>query len=199
MPNWCSNSVQVAGPKEFIQGLAAAATAGDFCKFIKPVPETLTNTAAGSFSDAADQTAQELREKSNLDKYGYRHWYDFCVAEWGTKWDVGGEDTYVEVTENLETGKWILNFSFDSAWSPPIEIYEALAELEHEVEAYYYEPGMAFCGKFTNAAGDEYYEITGDSDWVVAHIPEDIDVSMGISESMEVWETVDQEESEKTE
>lgn len=199
MPNWCSNSVQVAGPKEFIQGLAAAATAGEFCNFIKPVPKELTDTVAGSFSDSAEQAAQELREKSNLDEYGYRNWYDFCVAEWGTKWDVGGDECYVEVMEDTGTGKWVLNFSFDSAWSPPIEIYEALADLEHEVQAYYYEPGLAFCGKFTNRAGDECYDITGDSDWVVAHIPEDIDVSMGISEGMASWEETETEESEKTE
>lgn len=202
MPNWCSNSVQVAGSKEFIQGLAAAATAGEFCKFIKPVPVALIDTTAGSFSDTAEQAAQDLREKSNLNEYGYRNWYDFCVAEWGTKWDVGGEDTYVEVTkDSAAEDKWYLNFSFDSAWAPPIEIYEAIAEAGHEIEAYYYEPGMAFCGKFTNAAGDECFNITGNSDWVVDNIPEDIDVSMGISESMETWEEDETEtaESEKTE
>jgi hypothetical protein len=199
MPNWCSNSVQIAGSKEFIQGLAAAATAGEFCKYIKPVPDALIATVAGSFGESDKQAALELQEAANIAEHGYRNWYDFCVAEWGTKWDVGGDDCYIEVTENLRTGKWVLNFSFDSAWSPPIEIFEAIADAGHEIEAFYYEPGMAFCGKFSNENGDECYNITGNSDWVVENIPEDIDVAMGISEMMESWETVDQEESEKTE
>ena len=188
MPNWCNNSIQIAGSKDFIDAMAASATAGGFCNHFKPVPAALLETTAGSFGDPDQQAALELQEAANLDKYGYKNWYDFCVAEWGTKWDVGGENAYVEITENTETGKWVLNFSFDSAWSPPIEIYEAIADAGHEIEAYYYEPGMAFCGKFTNAGGDEYYEITGDSDWVVDNIPEDIDVSMGISEGMASWE-----------
>lgn len=198
MPNWCSNSVQVAGSKEFIQGLADAANAGEFCKYIKPVPDALTATVAGSFGESDKQAALELQEAANIAEHGYKNWYDFCVAEWGTKWDVGGDDCYVEVTENLETGKWVLNFSFDSAWAPPIEIYEAIAEAGHEIEAYYYEPGMAFCGKFTNSDGDECYNITGDSDWVVENIPEDIDVAMGISEMMASWEETE-EDSENAE
>lgn len=204
MPNWCNNSIQVAGSKEFIDALAAAATAGGFCNFIKPVPAVLHETTAGSFGDPAQQAALELQEAANIAAHGYKNWYDFCVAEWGTKWDVGSEDSYIEVTENTETGKWVLNFSFDSAWAPPIEIYEAIAEAGHEIEAYYYESGMAFCGKFTNDSGDEYYEITGNSDWVANNIPEDIDVSMGISEGMASWEEdeVDEavaEEADKTE
>lgn len=205
MPNWCNNNVQVAGSKEFIDALAAAATAGGFCNFIKPVPAALLETTAGSFGDPDQQAALELQEAANIAEHGYKNWYDFCVAEWGTKWDVGNEDSYIEVTQDSGAeDKWYLNFSFDSAWSPPIEIYEAIAEAGHEIEAYYYEPGMAFCGKFSNDGGDEYYEITGNSDWVVNNVPEDIDVSMGISEMMASWEEDETdetvaEEAEKTE
>lgn len=199
MPNWCINSIQIAGPKDYIEGLAAAAKAGNFCNFIKPVPEVLRETTAGSFSDAEKQAALELQEAANIDEHGYKNWYDFCVGEWGTKWDVGSEDSFIEVSENAETGKWVMNFSFDSAWAPPIEIYEAIAEAGHEIEAYYYEPGMAFCGKFTNEDGDDYYEITGNSDWVAANIPEDIDVAMGISEDMSSWEEMETDEAVEAE
>jgi hypothetical protein len=205
MPNWCNNSIQVAGSKEFIDALAAAATAGGFCNFIKPVPAALLETTAGSHGDPVQQAALELQEAANIDAHGYKNWYDFCVAEWGTKWDVGNEDSYIEVTkDSVAEDKWYLNFSFDSAWAPPIEIYEAIAEAGHEIEAYYYEPGMAFCGKFSNDGGDEYYEITGNSDWVVANIPEDVDVAMGISEDMASWEEMETDdavaaESDKTE
>ena len=205
MPNWCINNVQVAGTKEFIEALAAATNERGFCNFIKPVPAALLETTAGSFGDADQQAALELQEAANVAEHGYKNWYDFCVAEWGTKWDVGGsDDCNIDVTEDTGTGKWVLNFSFDSAWSPPIEIYEAIAEAGHEIEAYYYEPGMAFCGKFSNDGGDEYYEIAGNSDWVVANIPEDVDIAMGISEDMSSWEEMETDdavaaEADKTE
>ena len=114
------------------------------------------------------------------------NWYEANIATWGTKWDVGGEDFYYEVIEG-DDGQWTFAASFDSAWSPPIEAYQTLVDKGIFVEAYYYEPGMNFCGRF-DEDGDDCYQIEGDSDWVVANVPEDIDVSMGISESMEVWE-----------
>jgi hypothetical protein len=113
------------------------------------------------------------------------NWYEENIAAWGTKWDIGGEGT--SWVEQIEDDKWIFNASFDSAWAPPINAYQALLDQGIEVRAYYYEPGMNFCGMF-DSNGDEYYEILGDSDWVVDNIPEEIDVSMGISENMEMYE-----------
>ena len=113
-------------------------------------------------------------------------WYEANIAGWGTKWDVGGEDFHYDVNE-CNDGMWEFTASFDSAWSPPVEAYQTLVDKGIFVEAYYYEPGMNFCGRF-DEDGDDCYQIEGDSEWVVANVPEDIDVSMGISESMEVWE-----------
>lgn len=186
MPNWCSNSIYVTGNKAEIEALAEAARAGGFCAHIKPCPAALTETVSGFLGDGEEQARLEEQQARNIEVYGYKTWYDFCVAEWGTKWDVGGDDAYVEVGED-QSGKWVLNFSFDSAWSPPTAIYQALLERGFEVDAFYYEPGMNFCGRF-NRDADEYYEITGNSDWVSENIPEDIDVAMGITEQMASWE-----------
>ena len=186
MPNWCSNSIYVTGNKADIDALAEAARNGEFCKHIKPCPEALIETVSGFLGDGEEQARLEEQQARNLDVYGYKTWYDFCVAEWGTKWDVGGDDCHVEVIQD-QSGQWVLNFSFDSAWAPPIGIYETLTEKGFEVDAFYYESGMNFCGRFINGV-DNYYEITGDSDWVVENIPEDIDVAMGISELMSSWE-----------
>jgi len=62
----------------------------------------------------------------------------------------------------------------------------------YQIEAYYYEPGMNFCGRYTNDGGDEYYQIEGNSDWVVDNIPEEIDIAMGISEMMSEWEDTEE-------
>jgi hypothetical protein len=106
--------------------------------------------------------------------------YEFCVSNWGTKWDVGGELDMV--SEN------IINLSFDSAWSPPIEAFRKMEELGFEVEAFYYEPGMCFCGKYTDGY-DDYYELSGqDGDWVRDNIPTEIDEMFAISENLDQQE-----------
>jgi hypothetical protein len=40
--------------------------------------------------------------------------------------------------------------SFDSAWAPPIGLYKKLDELGYKVHASYFEPGMCFCGVWTD-------------------------------------------------
>jgi hypothetical protein len=77
--------------------------------------------------------------------------------------------------------------SFDTAWSPPIEFYENLEEQGFRIEAFYYEPGMAFCGVYEDGCDDQF-DIEGDSDWVEKHIPRRIDEAFAIAESMEMWE-----------
>jgi hypothetical protein len=72
-----------------------------------------------------------------------------------------------------------------------VGFYQKLEELGFIVEAYWFEPGMNFCGKWEDGAS-ENYDIQGDSDWVFENIPRDIDEAMAISESMEQWE--DEEE-----
>jgi hypothetical protein len=57
-----------------------------------------------------------------------------------------------------------------------------------EVEAFYYEPGMQFVGKWVDGI-DEYYELGGeDSTTVRASIGEELDDYFCISESMVEWE-----------
>lgn len=65
------------------------------------------------------------------------------------------------------------------------------------VDACYYEPGMGFCGRWTSDSGDDYYNIEGDSDWVVENIPPYINEMFDISGNMEMWE--DEYEDTETE
>jgi len=83
---------------------------------------------------------------------------------------------------------------FDSAWSPPIAVCEALVEQGFEVVLYYYEPGMGYCGKFEDGS-DDYYEYSGEnSNTVRAAIGSDLDDMFGISESMAEYEAENEEE-----
>ena len=183
MPNWCNNNATIShtDPAK-IQALADAINEGKFCNHVIPTPEDL-NIVAGRVGDDAnpDQIELERRTKENIEKHGYANWYDFQSSRWGTKWDV---DAY----EKVEVENNTITFGFDSAWAPPMGVYEELVEQGFEVVAYYYEPGMAYVGKFDNGV-DECYEYGGyTSANVVDAIGEELDEMFGISEAMAEYE-----------
>ena len=51
------------------------------------------------------------------DKYGYRDWYDWRRANWGTKWNACDCDL-----SRLEDGE----ITFNTAWCPPVPVIEKL-------------------------------------------------------------------------
>jgi hypothetical protein len=195
MPNWCSNHITVRGTDPVaIKRLADAFDNGEFCATVVPMPEEL-NITSGFLGSGDEQKELEAKSAANLEKYGYANWYDFNVANWGTKWEIGGNG---DEAERDEDG---LGFSapFDSAWSPPIGVCEALVEQGFEVVLYYYEPGMGYCGKFEDGY-DEYYEYSGETSKTVrAAIGSDLDDMFGISESMAEYEAENEEEEDLTE
>jgi hypothetical protein len=67
----------------------------------------------------------------------------------------------VNAHEDQDGNIWI---SFETAWSPPIALYEYLTKNGWAVEAYYSEPGMQFCGSWIDGIEDhyDYVDILGD-------------------------------------
>ena len=192
MPNWCNNTVQINHTdKAKMYELVLAINEGKFCNYAKPVPEDL-KIVAGRVGDDTnpEQIALVEAENRNLATHGYKTWYDFAVNEWGTKWDVDAYDTVEYDDQHDKNG---ITFGFDSAWSPPTGVYEALLDQGFTVRAYYYEPGMAFCGQF-DEDGDDCYDIGGmTSETVKDAIPEVLDEMFGISECIAEYEEEENE------
>jgi len=184
MPNWCNNVVELAHEDPaMLERAKDALNRGEFLNEFIPVPDDL-RIVAGRVGADEDQKQKDLvaQEEVNVAKHGYRNWYDFCVGEWGTKWDVGGDG----MTCEIENGR--ISTSFDSAWAPPIQAYEKLMDLGFEVRAYYYEGGMCFAGVWEDG-NDEYYDLSGmDSAAVQEELPLVLDEMFCISESMAEWE-----------
>jgi len=182
MPNWCSNNIRVRGSQQReINRLVEAFKAGEFCNAVIPIPEELSNPDTGSYGGEDADAKDRLREELTA-KYGYSGWYDFCTGRWGTKWDVDPYDPVEFDPAGVTSG-------FDSAWSPPTGVYAALVEQGFSVTGFYYEPGMAFAGKWSDEDGDQYWELGGmTSDEVRDMLPEDLDEMMCISLNMEEWE-----------
>ena len=188
MPNWCNNTLTLTHEDPaMILRAKEALDRGEFLNEFIPVPQDLKDTVSGSMGED-HREAHEAQQKANREKHGYSNWYDFCVGEWGTKWDVGGDGQ----TDIHPDGK-MLHTTFDSAWSPPVNAYVKLEELGFGVNAMYYEGGMAYAGAY-GEGGDEEINLEGMSaDDVENHYPE-IDEAFGISESMREYEAENQEE-----
>ena len=195
MPNWCSNHITVRGTDPVaIKRLADAFDNGEFCGTVVPMPEEL-NITSGRLGDGAEQAELEAKSAANLEKHGFANWYDFNVAKWGTKWEIGGNGDTAEIDVDG------LSFSapFESAWSPPIGVCEALVEQGFDVTLYYYEPGMGFVGKWEDGI-DDCYEYGGETAATVrAAIGDELDDMFGISESMAEYEEENEEEDDLTE
>jgi hypothetical protein len=182
MPNWCNNNLVLEhDDPAMIKRAYDALERGEFLNEFIPIPEQL-KIVAGSVGDPDEQKKLEADTARNLEELGYGNWYDFCVGEWGTKWDCGEQGA----SDIHPDGKMLHTF-FDTAWAPPVAAYYKLVEMGFRVEAMYYEGGMAYAGSF-GEHGDEEINLEGMSaDDVERDYPE-LDECFGISESMREYE-----------
>ena len=178
MPNWCNNTLELEHKDPaMIERARAAMIRGEFLHEFIPVPKELSEAVANFTTNEA-----------LVEKYGFSDWYGFCVANWGTKWDVGGDDYGAPTI--TESGKMIAGF--DSAWAPPTTAMERLAAMGFTVKLYYYEPGMCFAGIWEgdeDGFNDDYYEY-GDmsSNEVAEALPAELNEMFCISDTMAEYE-----------
>ena len=125
MPNWCENRVcfKHSDPTKLAE-LDTALRDGKALQYLHPMPNELEGTTAPSDTP---------------------NWYDWCVNNWGTKWDMCDKFT-AEIDEG-----WA-EFGFNTAWGPPQGIYEKITEDFPDVGIswFYDEPGMEFAGYLPN-------------------------------------------------
>lgn len=192
MPNWTNNVLELAHEDPAMIARAQKAFNEDrLLEEFVPVPESLKVVAGRVGADGTpEQELLEAEEKVNFAKYGYKNWYDYCVNEWGTKWDLCSEGCPATLGED---GR--LTMSFDSAWSPPIGAYEKLVDLGFSVRAYYYEGGMCFAGVWEDGI-DDYYDLSDcrNADEMEAELPSVLDEMFAISESVRDYEAENAEE-----
>jgi hypothetical protein len=193
MPNWCSNSLALChdDPAQIERAVKAFNDGKLFNEFF-PCPEDLVNTMSGFYGKGTpEQEELEKKQALNTATYGFPTWYEWNIANWGTKWDVQGSADCASINND---GK-LVHLSFESAWSPPTAWYERMVALGFGITAYYYEGGCGFCGKWENGS-DECYNIEGDSKWVIENIPQEIDEAMSISYGMAEWEELQEDEED---
>lgn len=185
MPNYCSNVVIFRhSDTAAIKRVSDAFASGNLMTSFFPCPEELRETVSGFYSDSDQQAALVQKQAENQRKYGYPTWYEWMNSELGTKWDVGQEGFDC----GYKPGDTEITLSFDSAWSPPCEFYAKMCDqFGYTIKAYYYEPGMAFCGTWDDGE-DVSYKVPGTADAVADRIPANIDEMFNISEQMRDFE-----------
>jgi len=202
MPNWCNNTITIshddmAMMKRVVKGYNQNRLLDEFI----PVPlelkegamniEELRKNRNWEYKKELDKVREELNRKY----FGYKDWYDFCVSEWGTKWDIGRAGAPTMFIKDIKNKT--VTFDFDSAWSFPSGAYEKLSDMGFSIRAMYYEGGVGFCGIWEDG-NEETYGIEGDSIWVKENIPQEIDQVFCISESMAEWESEKEEIENET-
>lgn len=137
MPNYCANTLKMTAATPAAAAMLETIRAElqkeepQIFETIYPTPRKLMETRAGF--------PQDPREDDNLKKYGARHWYDWRVKNWGTKWDA------VEPSAARDAADTIM-MTFDTAWAPPVGIYQFMHAVGFEIEATYCEQGCDFIG-----------------------------------------------------
>ena len=192
MPNWCDNTLYLShkDPKMVDKAIEGWKN-NKFFGTLVPEPDYTKVKVKPTFSMNM-ATGQEKPEFVEPDQA----WWDWRLQNWGTKWEIVSDESYLDIQDN-EHGKAI-RASFSTAWSPPTDWYATLWEQGYEIKAHYYEGGCAFCGTWDDGQ-DDFYNIEPPegmktSVWVRENIPEEIDLEMGIAESYESFE--DQEEED---
>jgi hypothetical protein len=127
MPNWITNKLTIEGPNalKVVESLATKTQEGQVLPLdfnnILPMPENIYKGNLGT---------KERKE------YGKNNWYDWSLANWGTKWNACAS----EASGNVIT--------FDTAWSPVIDLIVRLSE-KHPENTFKCEYAEEFLGNFT--------------------------------------------------
>ena len=176
MPNWCANNLELhSNNLEKLEEIRKAFCEDKLLQYLVPMPEGLK----GQDIDSLPTEEGKKLGQENIAKYGSQDWYYWAFKNWGTKSDVGAEDTDAyenndySVEENTDINndfKYSLKLVFDSAWSPPRGAINTLTNHDIKFKLTYYEGGVGFCGFMSNDDEDDWDlssgEVTEAPKWI---------------------------------
>jgi hypothetical protein len=189
MPNYCSNTLFLLDSKEpftkvMEKYLSKEQDGSIFLDFEKvvPYPKCIKDSLHLWSGDKIDHKLIEEAKKINQAMTGYDSFWEFCVENWGTKWnsmnDGGCEPDMMDKYNCI---------GFTTAWSPPEPIVKELARLTgHKMRLIYIEEGMDFCGELIAHADGSFEDNTYES---IKDAPKELQDELGYEE----WEEQDEE------
>ena len=137
MPNWCTNRIGIYANdkkeiKEIKKLLQSVDSVFDFNNIL-PMPKEFNE----------DKKLTELETARLKKKYGAVGWHDWCVQNWGTKWDA--DDAKITSEEDFS-----VVYEFNTAWSPPAPLVFKIRSRfpKLKISAFYDEPGAEHAGYY---------------------------------------------------
>lgn len=166
MPNWCENKVKITHKDPaMIEKLKKAFLSKKVGETFFPEPnwedlliKEKTKKVREKLKKEGQSAKSSIMENFDIDvtvtdkeleKDG--RWYDWRRENWRTKWDFGGTKDQIH-----SEGEWLC-LDFETAWSPPTGVYQALKSQGFVLRALYSEPGMGFAGIWDDGE-DHYYQ-----------------------------------------
>jgi len=144
MPNWCSNEVQIDGSEE------------DIAKFKEECFTDRKGVAVLDFSKVLPEPDYDKPKKDGTHNDGVQtelhsvmpDWWNWRNENWGTKWNLVPTHDGDLTAYTVEDSESFIQLEFDTAWSPPSGIYEALVDKypDRSISWFYREDGVQMAG-----------------------------------------------------
>ena len=138
MPNHCQNRIDihcdtVEQAKEIKDFLHSEETCFDLTKIL-PEPDYDKVEVLPTFPDIRGNNEPVKKDHA---------WWDWRVQNWGTKWN-SYDCEVIEMDDDQ------VEYTFNTAWSPPEGVIEKLREQYPDIQitAFYDEPGMEIAGYY---------------------------------------------------
>jgi hypothetical protein len=147
MPNWCENDLTVEGSRLEIDRFLVGIRTG-----MDEFSKTAKNGDALDIREFDFNRILPYPKKfqwSNKQTDGYNSGgYDWCVNNWGTKWNAC-DVVVVRVDEEC------VELHFNTAWAPPEPVVRKMISMFPKLEftLEYYEQGVGYCGVLRGADG----------------------------------------------
>lgn len=136
MPNWVYTKMTVRGSKDGLDAFAEKAArkytvktmdfpTTEIVEKVHDEPLSFWNFIEPEDKDAYFTVADSTRTRDPL------NWYNWNVANWGTKWDA------CDVGTDRDTDDW-LDYEFQTAWSPAEPVFSAMAAQHPDLEFEFY-------------------------------------------------------------
>ena len=144
MPNWCSNEVHVDGSEE------------DIAKFTEECFTNHKGVSVLDFSKVLPEPDYDKPKKDGTHNNGVQtelldampDWWHWRNDNWGTKWNLVPNHDGDLTSYDADVEKDYINLTFDTAWSPPDGIYDAIVEKYPDISIswFYREDGVQMAG-----------------------------------------------------
>ena len=152
MPNWCYNRINVYGDSDTVDQVKEIhdifENHEDPFNQILPIPDfkNIPNDKGElpKLEVHKNDKGEVVWETYNFpDGKNDDRWYHWCIDNWGTKWEPDINEIGYEDSE-------ILELTFNTAWSPPQGVVEAMRTKYPKLtfQCFYDEPGCEIAGYY---------------------------------------------------